>query len=231
MKIGIFTDSHYSSADITCGCRYNNQSLRKIREAYDFFEKANCDLVVCLGDLIDTELTIEQEIANLSEIAKIMGESKIPSVCLMGNHDAFALERDKFYELLGISPIEELSMEEKRLLFLDACYFKSGRHYSPGDTDWTDCFLPDENNLKSKLEGITEDTYIFIHQNIDPAVMRNHRIYNADTVFRLINESKVVKCVFQGHYHPGCESEYYGVRYITLPAMCSNENAFRVYEF
>ena len=74
MKIGIFTDSHYSSADITCGCRYNNQSLRKIREAYDFFEKANCDLVVCLGDLIDTELTIEQEIAKAEEVLCNQGE-------------------------------------------------------------------------------------------------------------------------------------------------------------
>lgn len=230
MKIGIFADSHYSSADITCGCRYNNQSLRKIKEAYSFFEKEKCDLAVCLGDLIDTESSVEMEILNLREIAKVIQKSVIPTVCLMGNHDAFVLERDKFYETIGGSPIEELSIDGKRLIFLDACYFKNGCHYSPGDTDWTDCFLPNENNFKAKLEDITEDTYVFIHQNIDPAVMANHRIFNADEIFSIINESNVVKCVFQGHYHPGYDSEYNGVRYITLPAMCEKENAFWVYD-
>ena len=230
MKIGIFTDSHYSSAEITCGRRYNNRSLRKIKDAYDFFEKEKCDLVVCLGDLIDTESSVEKEIQNLEEIAKIIKDSAIPTVCLMGNHDAFALERENFYEILGIPSAEELSFAGRRLIFLDACHFKSGRHYLPGDSDWTDCFLPSENDFKAKLDCITEDTYIFIHQNIDPAVKSNHRIFNADKIFGFINESGAVKCVFQGHYHPGCESEYNGVRYITLPAMCENENAFRVYE-
>ena len=230
MKLGVFTDSHYSSAEITCGRRYNTRSLRKIKEAYDFFEKEKCDLVVCLGDLIDTESSVEKEIENLREIAKIIQNSVIPTACLMGNHDAFVLEKEKFYEIIGIPATEELSVGGRKLIFLDACYFKSGRHYSPGDTDWTDCFLPDENQFKAKIDSITEDTYIFIHQNIDPAVKANHRIFNADKIFSFINESKVVKCVFQGHYHPGCDSEYNGVRYITLPAMCENENAVRVYE-
>ena len=230
IKIGIFTDSHYSSADVTCGRRYNNQSLRKITEAYDFFEKENCSLVVCLGDLIDTESSVEKEILNLREISKIIQKSAIPTVCLMGNHDAFVLERERFYEIIAIPAVEELSIDGRRLLFLDACYFKNGCHYSPGDTDWTDCFLPNENILKDKLSGITEDTYIFIHQNIDPAVAHDHRLFNADKIFRFINKSKAVKCVFQGHYHPGCDSEYNGVRYLTLPAMCEKENAFSVYD-
>ena len=33
MKIGIFTDSHFSSAEVTCGNRYNSRSLEKIRRA------------------------------------------------------------------------------------------------------------------------------------------------------------------------------------------------------
>ena len=230
MKLGVFTDSHYSSAKVTCGCRYNDQSLRKIKEAYDFFEKEKCDLVVCLGDVIDTEPSVDKEIRNLEEVSKIIQKSVVPTVCLMGNHDAFVLEREKFYEIIGAAPTDELYVDGKRLIFLDTCYFKSGRHYLPGDTDWTDCFLPNENGLKAMLEDITEDTYIFMHQNIDPAAPENHRLFNADNVFCIINESKSVKCVFQGHYHSGCDSEYDGVRYITLPAMCENEGAFRVYE-
>ena len=33
MKLGIFTDSHYSSQEVTCGNRYNSRSLEKIRKA------------------------------------------------------------------------------------------------------------------------------------------------------------------------------------------------------
>ena len=57
MKIGLYSDSHYSSAALTCEVRRNNQSLRKLEEAYRFFEKEGCRLAVCLGDLIDTEET------------------------------------------------------------------------------------------------------------------------------------------------------------------------------
>ena len=102
MKIGVYTDAHYSSQEITCGRRYNSQSLRKIKEAYEFFKKECCGLVVCLGDLIDTEQTIEKEVQNLIDIATVIRKSNIPTVCLMGNHDAFVLDRKRFYEILGI---------------------------------------------------------------------------------------------------------------------------------
>ena len=230
MKIGIFTDSHYSSAGVTCGKRYNNQSLRKIREAYDFFKKEGCSLIVCLGDLLDTELTVEKELQNLTEIAEILQKSSIPTVCLMGNHDAFTLPKNQFYDVLGISCVDELHLEGRILLFLDACHFKDGRHYSPGDRDWTDCFLPDENGLREKLSSTTQDTFIFLHQNIDPSVKANHRLYNADRIFSIIRESGAVKAVFQGHYHPGCNSEYNGVSYVTVPAMCEGEERFFVYD-
>lgn len=230
MKIGVFSDCHYSSADVTCNRRYNNQSLRKIKEAYRFFEAEGCRAVVCLGDLIDTEPTVEQEIRNLSEVGKIIKQSDIPTVCLMGNHDAFVLERKHFYEILGLSDVDELCLDGRRLLFWDACYFKNGAHYMPGDTDWTDCFLPDDEKIRTRLSASAQDTYIFIHQNIDPAIKANHRIFNADRVFDLIRESGVVKAVFQGHYHHGYRSEYDGIQYITLSAMCENENAFWVYD-
>ena len=55
MKLGIFTDSHYSSQKVSCGNRYNSKSLGKIKTAYAFFESQKCYLVVCLGDLIDKE--------------------------------------------------------------------------------------------------------------------------------------------------------------------------------
>ena len=230
MKIGIFTDSHYSSREITCGARFNSQSLRKIKEAYAYFERGGCDAVICLGDLIDTEDTVEKEKENLSLIADIMKASPLPTFCLMGNHDAFVLTPKEFYSILGAEEPKSMAFDGVNLLFLDSCYFKSGRHYAPGDSDWADTFYPFAEELKKELASLSSPTYVFMHQNIDPEISKDHRIANGEEIFNIIEQSGVVKRVFQGHYHPGLESVHGGIRYSTLPAMCENESAYRIFE-
>ena len=102
--------------------------------------------------------------------------------------------------------------------------------YAPGDSDWRNTFLPNEGGLKEKLARAEGDVYIFIHQSIDPRIRADHRIANAERVIEMIRESRAVRKVFQGHYHPGMHSVHDGVEYITLPAMCENEAAYFIYE-
>ena len=101
MKIGLFSDSHYSSAALTCGCRYNNQSLRKIGEALRFFAEEQCDLVIILGDVTDTEPSRAMEEENLRQIAQVLDQSGLDIICLMGNHDAFVFTPEDFYGIIG----------------------------------------------------------------------------------------------------------------------------------
>ena len=230
MKLGIFTDSHYSSAELTCGVRRNNMSLGKIERAYEHFKKESCDLIVCLGDLLDTEPSVEMEIENLKQIAKIVKNCDIPSVFIMGNHDAFTLSPEEFYKNLGTEPPHDIKTDGKNLIFLDACYLNIGRHYAPGDHDWTDTYYPHTEELYKKLKEARGDTYIFVHQNIDPTVSPDHRISNSDDILHHINESGVVKAVFQGHCHWGSSYEEMGVKYITLPAMCEKEDGFFIFD-
>lgn len=230
MKIGIFTDSHYSSQAITCGCRYNNQSLRKIEEAYSFFERSGCELVICLGDLLDTEATVELERENLRQVKSVVKKSPIPSVIVMGNHDAFTLTPEEFYSILGIDAPNDIRCGGKRLIFIDCCYFKSGVHYAPGDSNWRDTYLPNADRFLADIQGSEEEIYVFLHQNIDPAIREDHRLFNSKELFEGIQKSGSVKAVFQGHFHGGCRSEYDGVKYITLPAMCESEGAFFVFD-
>ncbi|MBQ6020032.1 MAG: metallophosphoesterase [Clostridia bacterium] len=231
MRLGIFTDPHYSSREITCGNRYNSLSLEKIRQAYRFFGEKDCDLIVCLGDLIDREDDRETQEAQLVRVAEIIRGCPIPSVCLMGNHDAFAFTEDSFYGILGSAcrPSDRVP-DGKRLVFLDACYFKDGRRYKPGDSDWTDTFYPFEDELQRIVSASKEDIYVFLHQNLDPQIKESHRLYNADRVNAILRSRGNVKAVFQGHYHPGARHEYNGIRYITFPAMCERENAFFIEE-
>ena len=266
MKVGIFTDSHYSSQEITCGKRYNSQSLRKIREALCAFQAEGCKLVICLGDLIDHEGDHEKETQNLIQVSNLFREFTLLSrekedsadtvpmkiLCMMGNHDAFTFTREEFYGILGeeflprtifISVADgQISAPSKTLFFLDTCYFSDGRSYSPGDTDWTDTFLPDAEALRQELETMNDEelrrkteaadgeAIIFLHQNIDPEVRADHCLSNAETVRRILEESGRVKTVYQGHFHPGHETEVNGIRYVTFPAMCEAEGAWFVIE-
>ena len=229
MKIGIFTDSHYSSRELSCGCRYNSRSLRKIREAYELFDREGCALAICLGDLIDTEGDRAKELENLGAVAEIMRKSDTPTLCLMGNHDGFSVGHEAFYSTLGLDEPSELTVEGRRLIFLDACYFSDGRRYASGDSDWTDCYLPDAESLAERLTGEL-DTYVFMHQNIDPEISEDHRLSNWDKVMEAILSSGNVRKVFQGHYHPGHVSRHGGVDFVTLPAMCEREGAYFVFE-
>jgi len=228
MIIGIFTDSHYSSQEVTCGNRYNSKSLEKIRQAYAFFEAESCDLVVCLGDLIDKEAAHETEVENLSAVAAVIKKSRIKTICLMGNHDAFAFTEAEFYEIVSGCEPRPIKAEGKTLLFLDACYFKNGKHYLPGDEDWTDTFYPYPETLQKQITEASGDVYLFVHQNIDPNIRADHRLHNTEAINRILQESGTVKAVYQGHYHPGMESMHGTIVYRAFPAMCENDAAYSI---
>ena len=231
MKIGILTDPHYSSAPLTCGKRFNNQSLRKIKEALQHFKAENCELVILLGDVTDTEPTRAQEAENVVQVSAALQETGIETVCLMGNHDAFVFTEQEFYELLGDQYRARLiSRDGLNLLFLDACYFKTGVHYLPGDSDWTDTFYPHTQQLREVLAGLKGDVYVFMHQNIDPEVPLDHCLSNAELMRAILQESGKVKGVYQGHYHPGHQTVHEGIQYTTFAAMCENEGAYHILE-
>lgn len=230
MKIGLFADAHYSSQELTCGKRHNRLSLGKLREAYAFFAAQKCGLCVSLGDLIDKNDSHAEDVRRLEEVRDVIAASGIETVCVMGNHDAFTFEREEYYRILGGCAPADRTVHGLRLLFPDSCFFKSGAPYTPAGGDWRDCYLPEEGAFLASLAESEAPAAVFLHHNIDPAVPADHRLYNADSLFAGINRSKKVPVVFQGHYHPGMRSRYGDVRYVTLPAVCENGNAFFIFD-
>lgn len=231
MKLGIFTDPHYSSRQITCKKRYNSQSLRKIAEALEAFRSAECDCILCLGDLIDTETEHEREIENLRAVSDLLGRTQIPTFCLMGNHDAFRFTPDEFYGILGENHRpRDLHTDRLTLLFLDACYHRDGTHYGPGRTDWRDVFYPHTDELRQRLDRATGEVFLFLHQNLDPNVNDDHRLANAAEIRAMLEELGRVRTVYQGHYHPGRTTRHNGIDYVTLPALCEGERVLLITE-
>lgn len=229
MKIGLYSDPHYSSQELTGGNRYNSRSLEKMRAAYSDFTAAGCDLIVCLGDLTDTEDTREREEANMAQIAALLDTCPIPTVCVMGNHDAYVFEPADFYALLGGHEPTDVTAEGKTLLFLSANHNPDGSPYRPHSFHWDKCYVPTEG-LAERIAAAEGDVTVFLHQNLDAACPADHRPVNADEVCRILAESGKVKAVYQGHFHWGADTEKDGIHYITLPAMCCFENTHRIIE-
>ena len=231
MKIGLFSDPHYSSQELTGGNRRNNLSLGKMRAALEQFAAAGCDRVICLGDLTDAEDTKEKEQANMREIAALFGEFSMPIQVVMGNHDAYVFEAEEFYALLGGCEPTDVHEGNLHLLFLDLNYSSKGVRYQPHNFAWDDVSLPDPAGLRDKLAALNGDVYLFMHQNIDPAIpAADHRAANADEVCAIIEASGKVKAVYQGHYHWGNRSTRNGVEYITLPAMAVYDDTCQIIE-
>ena len=231
MKIGLFSDPHYSSQELTCGNRRNNLSLGKMRAALEHFSAAGCDRVICLGDLTDAEDTKEKEQANMREIAALFHEFPMPIQVIMGNHDAYVFEAEEFYALLGGCEPTDVHEGGVHLLFLDLNYTAAGVRYHPHGFHWDDVGIPDPAGLRDKLATLNGDVYLFMHQNIDPAIpAADHRAANADEVCRIIEASGKVKAAYQGHYHWGNRSTRNGVEYITLPAMAVYDDTCMIIE-
>ena len=229
MKIGIYTDPHYSSQEITCGNRYNSKSLDKMRAAYRDFTAAGCDRIICLGDLTDTEDTKEREIANMRELAAFFAACPIPTTVVMGNHDAYVFEPEEFYALLGGCEPSDVLAQGKTLIFLSANHNPDGTPYRPHAFRWDECYLPTEG-LPERLDNARGDVYVFLHQNIDSACPDDHRPRNAEEVHRILADSGKVKAVYQGHYHWGADTQRDGIRYVTLPATCCYDNTHKIIE-
>lgn len=230
MKIGLFTDAHYSSQALTCGVRRNRLSLGKLRAGYAFFAEQGCGLCISLGDLIDKNDSHEADVRHLEEVRDVIASAGIETVCVMGNHDAFTFTKEEYYGILGGCAPADRTADGLRLLFADTCYFRNGERYTPAGGDWTDCFLPGEAAFLAALSESESPAAVFLHHNIDPAVPADHRLSNAGALFAGIRNSKKVRAVFQGHYHPGMRSRYGDVCCVTLPAVCEQENAFFVFD-
>ena len=190
MKIGLFTDAHYSSQELTCGKRRNRQSLGKLRDAYAFFAEQNCGLCVSLGDLIDKNDDHADDVRHLEEVRAVVAAAGIETVCVMGNHDAFTFRKEEYYRILGGCEPVDRTVDGRRLIFLDSCWFRNGERYTPVGGDWTDCRLPEEKAFLAALSADAAPAVVFLHHNIDPAVPEDHRLYNADALFAGIRDRK-----------------------------------------
>ena len=234
--IGLVTDVHYADAD-TRGTRHYRDSLGKLEEAVDGFNRLGASFLVELGDLVDAGPSKEHDLKFLREVDRVYRRFRGPRYYVLGNHCLHALTKTEFLAHCGAEVKKSFHSFDhggRHFIVLDANFKQDGTPYSAGNFTWTDTSIPAalQRWLADDLKRAGDKkTFVFLHQNLhdekDP-----HGVKNAPQIRRILESAGNVAAVFQGHMHTGGYAKIGGVRYCTLAAMVEgaglDNNAYAV---
>lgn len=225
VRIGMVTDLHYADKP-SAGTRHYRETLTKITEAGEQFQRDKPDFVVELGDLIDAADSVQAEKAYLSTINKEFAALPGDKHYVLGNHCVTTLTKEEFLE--GVSqknPHYSFDRGGFHFVILDACFRSDGQPYGRNNFKWTDANIPDEQVdwLRADLKSTTSKTILFAHQRLD--VKNDHGVKNAEQVRKVLEDSGKVLAVFQGHSHKNDVKDINDIHYCTLVAMVEGSGA------
>lgn len=219
VRIGLLTDTHYANRD-TRRNRYYRESLGKLRESIDRFNRLEPDFIVELGDFIDAADSVENEIAHLKAIEAEYARFSGPRHHVIGNHCVHTLTKEEFLEHSGAAAtFYSFDSGPFHFVVLDACYRADGVSYGRKNFHWTDTEIPpaERDWLRWDLRNSTRPTVVFVHQRLD--VENNYGVKSAPEVRSILEGSGRVLAVFQGHSHRNAYEEINGIHYCTLRAI------------
>lgn len=227
LTLGLLTDIHYADKPPR-GTRHYRDSLAKAEEATEFFKQNQPDLILCLGDLIDAAPSLDEEIAHLRTISATLDKSGIPRRHVIGNHCVHTLTKEEFFKHAGLNQTQGHFSEEQqgiRLIVLDACFNREMASYQRKNFDWKDSNIPAEQLrwLRAELKKSDKPAVVFVHQRIDIPPADPHAVKQSPQVRRILEESRKVTAVFQGHSHKNELNSIQGIEYCTLAAMIEGD--------
>ena len=220
LRIGLMTDLHYADKAPT-KTRFYREALGKLDEAVAFMNREKPAAVVELGDFIDQAPTVEQELEWLKTMEQHYARLAMPRHYVLGNHCVATLTKAEFAAHTGAALSGYSSFEQNgiRFILLDACFREDGTAYGRNNAHWQDCHIPAQELswLKDELARAPGPVIILAHQRLD--LDKAHAVKNAAEVRTILEKSKKVLAVFQGHSHKNDLQEISGIPYCTLVAM------------
>ncbi|MBR5864626.1 MAG: metallophosphoesterase [Alistipes sp.] len=246
LRFGILTDTHYSDREVG-GTRHYRDSLQKMQEAIDEFNRAEVDFIIELGDMKDMPKSADpaKTLADLDRIEAIFQQFDGATYHVLGNHDMDCISKEEFLahttntgRAKGKS-YYSFAARGVRCIVLDANFNADLTPYCRGSFDWTSAQVPPQQLewLEAELKAhAKEPTLIFLHQLLDSfsGVSKSVCVRNAADVVAIIERHPQVLAVFQGHHHPGHYSHRNDIHYITLNGMIEKaapaHNSFAIVE-
>lgn len=219
LRVGLVTDLHYADK-APMRSRHYRETLAKLAEAAQQFERDAPNCVVELGDLIDAADSVVTERRWLDRINREFSALAPDRHYVLGNHCVDTLTKDEF--LAGVGQERSYySFDRANLHFvvLDACFRGDGQPYGRRNSTWTDANIPraEVEWLQADLTATDRPVVVFAHQRLD--VSNQYGVRNASEVRRALERSGRVVAVLQGHSHQNDYREIGGIHYATLVAM------------
>jgi len=225
LQIGMVTDLHHADKDAR-GTRHYRESLGKLEEAGRVFAEQRVDMVIELGDFIDSASSLSAEKRHLKEVQSRFSQLPGDRHHVLGNHCVHQLTKEEF--LGGVErEVAHYSFDLAGFHFviLDACFRSDGVDYERNNFQWTDSNIPPAELewLRADLKATRKPTLVMAHQRLDRA--EQHAVKNAGEVRAILEASGVVRAVFQGHSHRNDHQEINRIHYATLVAMVEGTGA------
>ena len=219
LRIGLVTDMHYADKP-SAGTRYYRETLGKLEEASQKLKAFEPAFVVELGDFIDAADSVDTELRYLRRINKQFSKINSERHYVLGNHCVDTLKKEEFLEVVE-QKRSYYSFDRNGIHFviLDSCFRSDGAAYGRKNFTWTDANIHEQELdwLKEDLKSSKGPVVVFAHQRLDDA--KNHAIKNNLAVRKILESSKRVLAVFQGHSHQNDLQTIGGIHYCTLVAM------------
>jgi alkaline phosphatase len=225
LRVGLVTDLHHADKP-SAGNRHYRETIGKLAEAANQFEKDKAEFIVELGDLIDAADTVETEQRYLQEINREFCAISKDRHYVLGNHCVDTLTKAEF--LGGVEQKESYYSFDRgdfHFVVLDACFRNDGEPYGRKNSKWNDANIPaaEVEWLQADLRSTDRKTVVFAHQRLD--VSNDHGVKNGPEVRRVLQDSGKVLAVLQGHSHQNDLKDIGGIHYCTLVAMVEGTGA------
>jgi alkaline phosphatase len=219
LRVGLVTDMHHADKP-AAGTRHYRESLGKLAEAGRQFRESPVDCLVELGDFIDAAENVETELGYLNTIQTSFRELCADRHYVLGNHCVDTLTKEEFLKGVGQErSYFSFDRNDTHFVVLDACFRSDGISYGRKNFQWTDA-----NVAREELDWLKEDlsrthfpTVVLVHQRLDKS--GSHEIKNSAEVRKVLEDSKKVGLVLQGHSHKNDLQDINGIHYCTLVAM------------
>ncbi len=225
LKVGLITDLHYADKP-PAGTRHYRETLDKLNEAAQQFQKDQATVLVELGDLIDAADSVSVEQGYLKTI-----NERFAAICkdchyVLGNHCVDTLHKEEFLDTVGQdASYYSFDRGDFHFVVLDSCFRSDGQPYGRRNFKWTDANVPQAELewLTTDLQNTDKHVVVFAHQRLD--VSNNHGVRNNFDVRSILEKSGQVLAVFQGHSHANDLKQINGIHYCTLVAMVEGAGA------
>lgn len=244
LRFGIVTDSHYAERKPK-GTRYFQGAKEKLEVCIQEFNSRALDFIIHLGDFKDQDVAADSSttLDYLITIESVFQKFKGPKYHCVGNHDVDSITKEQFLQNAPNTSIESgksyysFDANNYHFVVLDANYDENGNdHFYLEGADWQNTNIPKEQLtwLEKDLTATNFPTVVFCHHPLYLFERDGNRyhVQNYRAVQSILETSRKVHLVFQGHVHESNIKKINGIHYITLLGMVDYEgldnNAFNI---